>query len=89
MTKSEQIAHNNLIAKLEKYKAKLDIIEQENKEFKKENSKLKIEKEILTKNNAKLGEIATKKCDELYNEISKLNKEVVDANAKEKRMLKL
>lgn len=84
MTKSEQIAHKNLIAKLEKYKAKLDIIEQENKEFKKENSKLKIEKEILTKNNAKLGEIATKKCDELYNEISKLNKEVVDANAKKK-----
>ena len=88
MTKAEQMAHKNLVAKLEKALAKLDMVEQENKEYKKEVSKLKIEKEILEKNNTKLGQIATKRCDELYNEIAKLNQEVVAANDKKKRMLK-
>ena len=84
MTKAEQIAHKNLVAKLEKYKVKLDMVEQENQEYKKEVSKLKIEKEMLEKNNTKLGQIATKRCDELYNEIAKLNQEVVAANDKKK-----
>lgn len=84
MTKAEQIAHKNLIAKLEKYKAKLDMVEQENKEYKKEISNLKKENDTLQENNAKLGQIATEKCNELYNEISKLNKEVTDANDKKK-----
>lgn len=88
MTKAEQIAHKNLIAKLEKYKAKLDMVEQENKEYKKEISNLKKENDTLQENNAKLGQIATEKCNELYNEISKLNKEVTDANDKKKRMLR-
>lgn len=84
MNKAEQIAHKNLVAKLEKALAKLDMVEQENQEYKKEVSKLKTEKEILEKNNTKLGQIATKRCDELYNEIAKLNQEVVAANDKKK-----
>ncbi len=84
MTKAETITYKNLVAKLEKYKAKLDMVEQENKEYKNEVTKLKKENETLEKNNAKLGDIATKKYDELYDEIAKLNQEVNAANDKKK-----
>lgn len=84
MTKAESIAYKNLVAKVEKYKAKLDMVGQENIEYKKEITKLKTEIETLQKNNTELGDIATKKCDELYNEIAKLNQEVTVANDKKK-----
>ena len=65
MTKTEKIQYQNLKYKLEKLQATFDIVEQENNEYKKEITKLKKEKETLEKNNSKLGDIATKKYDEL------------------------
>ena len=77
MTKAEQIAHNNLKAKLEKYKARIDIIEQEKEELEQENDKLE-------KKNMELSKIASEKCNELYDEIAKLNEKMTEADAKKK-----
>lgn len=84
MTNSEKIAYKNLTAKLEKALAKFDIVEQENRELKKENAKLNSAIQKLEKNNAKLEDIATKQCTALNHEIAKLNQEIVVANDKKK-----
>lgn len=84
MTNAEKIVHDNLKYKYEKLKAAFDTVEQEKIDSVNENKLLKKENVVLKKNNEKLVDICDKKTTQLYDEIGKLNNEILQDDIKKK-----
>lgn len=80
----EQIKYNNMKSKYERTQAKNDILEQENIELKKQ---LKAQAKLITaleNSNKNLQQQFDEKCNNLFDEIAKVNEEIQALNAKKK-----